>query len=486
MSKVLVVDDQQSVRTAIELLFEVHGLCTIVAASPEEALDAVANEDVGVIVQDMNFTRNTTSGNEGVALMRALRNLDPDVPIVLMTAFTSLEMAVKLIKEGANDYIAKPWDDEKLVITVKNLMRTRSLGMERLREQSQARRARVALAKVHDLCGVVYESSKMHAVLTLAVKVAPSDAPVLITGPNGSGKEKVAEVLQANSRRTRKPFVRINAGGLPDSLLEAELFGADAGAYTGAVKTRIGRFEEADGGTLFLDEIGNLSANGQMKLLRVLQTGEFQRLGSNTTRRADVRILSATNMHLPSAIARGEFREDLYFRLNVIEIAIPPLNDRTDDILPLAELFIRAHEQAEESGSIVLSEEAQHAMLEYDWPGNIRELENRIQRALLVRKDSNLVAEDLGLDSSGVSFSSMPSAATSNNGYHSASNSASSGASNGASNSGRDADRAEVEQAIVDAKGVISRAAAHLGLSRQALYRRMERLGIELERKPKS
>jgi DNA-binding NtrC family response regulator len=470
MSKVLVVDDQRSVCTALELLFEVHGLSTVVATSPEEALDAVANEDVGVIVQDMNFTRDTTSGNEGASLMRALRKLDPDVPIILMTAYTSLEMAVQLIKEGANDYIAKPWDDEKLVTTVKNLMRMQQLQLERLREVSRAQRARVELARVYDLCGIVYASAKMHAVLTLAVKVAPADAPVLITGPNGSGKEKIAEVLQANSRRKGKPFVRVNAGGLPDNLLEAELFGAEAGAYTGASKTRIGRFEQADGGTLFLDEIGNLSPSGQMKLLRVLQTGEFQRLGSSTNRRADVRIVSATNTNLTAAIARGDFREDLFFRLNVIEIAVPPLRDRTEDILPLAEHFLRAHEQQGEPGAVYLSEEARQALLDHEWPGNVRELENRIQRAMLVRKDATVVAEDLGLDASLVSSSSSSAARSSSPSIPPA---------------GHDAERAEVEQAIIDAKGVISRAAARLGLSRQALYRRMERLGIELERRPK-
>ncbi len=470
MSKVLVVDDQRSVCTALELLFEVHGLSTVVATSPEEALDAVANEDVGVIVQDMNFTRDTTSGNEGVALMRSLRKLDPDVPIILMTAYTSLEMAVQLIKEGANDYIAKPWDDEKLVTTVKNLMRMQQLQLERLREVSREQRARVELARVYDLCGIVYASAKMHAVLTLAVKVAPADAPVLVTGPNGSGKEKIAEVLQANSRRKGKPFVRVNAGGLPDNLLEAELFGAEAGAYTGASKTRIGRFEQADGGTLFLDEIGNLSPSGQMKLLRVLQTGEFQRLGSSTNRRADVRIVSATNTNLPAAIARGDFREDLFFRLNVIEIAVPPLRDRTEDILPLAEHFLRAHGNQADGGEVDLSDEARQALLDHEWPGNVRELENRIQRAMLVRKDATVVAEDLGLDAPAVPSSSSSTVRS---------------ATPSVPPAGHDAERAEVEQAIIDAKGVISRAAARLGLSRQALYRRMERLGIELERRPK-
>ncbi len=476
MPKVLVVDDQRSVCTALELLFEVHGLTTLVAYSPQDAMDAVSTEDVGVIVQDMNFTRDTTSGNEGVELMRAIRKLDPDVPIVLMTAFTSLEMAVQLIKEGANDYLAKPWDDDKLVTTVKNLMRMRELQQENLRLLSRDRRARIELERTYDLCGIVYASARMQEVLTLSVKVAPADAPILITGPNGSGKEKIAEVVQANSRRKARPFVRVNAGGLPDNLLEAELFGAEAGAYTGASKTRIGRFEQADGGTLFLDEIGNLSSNGQMKLLRVLQTGEFQRLGSNTTRRADVRIVSATNTDLQAAIGRGEFREDLYFRLNVIEIAIPPLRDRPDDILPLAEHFIRSHEPEKQPGLVRLSDGACRALLDHDWPGNVRELENRIQRAVLVRKSAEVAPEDLGLDGTGAP-SEAPVPSTMRSQVMS---------SVGATTRGQDAERVEIEHALIEAKGVVSRAAAKLGISRQALYRRMERLGIELERRPKS
>lgn len=473
MPKVLVVDDQRSVCTALELLFDLQGLSTVVAYSPEEALAAVTTEDIGVIVQDMNFTRDTTSGNEGVELMRTIRKLDPDVPIVLMTAYTSLEMAVRLIKEGANDYISKPWDDDKLVTTVQNLMRMRALQQENLTLVSRGQRARRELEEKYDLCGIVYASQRMQEVLTLAVKVAPADAPILITGPNGSGKEKVAEVVQANSRRRGKPFVRVNAGGLPDNLLEAELFGAEAGAYTGAAKTRIGRFEQADGGTLFLDEIGNLSPNGQMKLLRVLQTGEFQRLGSNTTRRSDVRIISATNVNLQDAIAHGEFREDLYFRLNVIEIAVPPLRNRPDDILPLAERFLRAHEPDGEKGTVSLTPEARQALLDHDWAGNVRELNNRIQRAVLVRKGAAVDPEDLGL-AVGPQSHQAPSTLRSESMVSSVPGAM------------VEAERSEIEQALLEAKGVVSRAAAKLGISRQALYRRMERLGIELERRPKS
>jgi DNA-binding NtrC family response regulator len=464
--KILIVDDNPAICSALELLFELHGMPSAIAGGPEEALALVSSEDVGVVVQDMNFQRDTTSGNEGVALMRSIRKLDPDVPILLMTAFTSLEMAVQLVKEGASDYIAKPWNDDKLVATVKSLMRMRELAQENLRHVSRAWRARRDLDERFDLCALVYSSTQMHEVVSLAVRVAAADVPILITGPNGSGKERLAEIIQKNSRRKGGPFVKVNAGGLPDQLLEAELFGAEAGAYTGATKTRIGRFEEAHKGTLFLDEIGNLTLTGQMKLLRVLQTGEFQRLGSNQTRTADVRLLSATNAKLPEMIKSGTFREDLFFRLNVIEIAIPPLRDRPEDALALASKFLEARD-----ASLTLSSSARRAIVEHEWPGNVRELDNRVQRAALIRTATTINAEDLGLGGtaarpvvgSEVIQPASPSSAAEST-----------------------AERAEVERALAQANGVVSRAAAMLGLSRQAFYRKMERLGVELERKIKS
>ena len=275
MLKVLIVDDQPAVRTALQVLFDLNGLESLTAASPEEALDLVASEDIGAVVQDMNFTQHDTTGESGVALFRAVRNLDADLPIVLLTAWGSFEIAVQLVKEGANDYMAKPWDDEKLVRIVRKLLQLRGLQQENIRFRAQGLRMRRTLAARYDLCGLIYASAQMQSVVSLAVTVAASDVPVLITGANGAGKEKLAEIIQANSRRKDRAFVKVNVGALPDQLLEAELFGAEAGAFTGAAKMRIGRFEAAAGGTLFLDEIGNLSPSGQAKLLRVLQTGEF-------------------------------------------------------------------------------------------------------------------------------------------------------------------------------------------------------------------
>jgi DNA-binding NtrC family response regulator len=480
MLKVLVVEDQPAVCTALELLFDLHGVPAIIANDPERALSIIASEDVGAVVQDMNFRRDATDGAEGAKLLADIKRLDPDLPVLIMTAFTSIEAAVQLIKEGASDYIAKPWNDDKLVTQVKNLIRLRQLSQENVRLRAHGSRARQELAESYELCGLVYASPEMHEVVSLAVKVARSDAAILITGPNGAGKERLAEIVQANSRRRDKPFVQVNAGGLPDELLEAELFGAEAGAYTGAKKLRIGRFEEANGGTLFLDEIGNLSASGQMKLLRVLQTGEFQRLGSNTTHKTDVRLISATNANLTSAIKQGLFREDLYFRLNVIELAIPALRDRSDDILPLAEHLLQRHAQSDGRSPFTLSESARQALLDHEWPGNVRELDNRIQRAVLVCKEALITAVDLGLDASpgGALRPSAPPAA------QPARTPQAAGEERGTAFDALE--RAQIEQVLTEARGVVSKAAAQLGVSRQALYRRMERLGIELERRMKS
>jgi DNA-binding NtrC family response regulator len=456
--QILIVDDQHAIRDALELFFDVHGFSAVTAATPEQALALIRSEDIGLVIQDMNFAEGQTSGRGGMELFRAIRALDADLPVLLMTAWTSLESAVEMIREGASDYFPKPWNDDKLLTTVKNLLRMRELASENTRMRSSKQRAQRALADRHTLCGLVFASDAMQELVGLAVKVAPSEAPVLITGPNGSGKEKMAEIIRENSRRKDKPFVKLNAGGLPDQLLEAELFGAEAGAFTGSTKLRIGRFEAAHGGTLFLDEIGNLSLSGQMKLLRVLQTGEFERLGSNTTRKVDVRIVSATNTDLPRAIQAGTFREDLYFRLNVIELALPPLAERGDDILPLSEHYLAQLEPTPQ-----LADDARASLLAYEWPGNVRELHNRLQRASLVCKDFVIRAADLALPAPPPrekTSSERPRLSPS-------------------------AEREQLEEALARAQGVVSKAAAELGLSRQAFYRRLERNGLSVERRLK-
>jgi DNA-binding NtrC family response regulator len=476
MLKVLIIDDQPAVRTALETLFEVHGLPAVSVASPDEALDLLATEDIGAVVQDMNFTQENTDGAEGATLFRRIRALDSDMPVLLMTAWTALETAVTLIKEGAADYIAKPWDDDKLVRTVRNLVSLRALRQENTRLRAQGSRARRALAEKHDLCGVVYASPQMHDVVRLAVSIAPSDVPVLITGPNGSGKEKLAEIVQANSRRkgNDKPFVRVNVGALPENLFEAELFGAEAGAFTGAHKLRVGRFEAADGGTLFLDELGTLPLAAQAKLLRVLQTGEFERLGSSVTRKANVRLISATNLDIPRAIAAGQFREDLYFRLNVVELFVPPLGDRPDDVAPLAEHFLATFAAKENRAGLRFGGEAMAALANHEWPGNVRELANRVQRAVLVQPGETIAAADLGLGAPPARAEARRPAPT-----------PAAPVPARALDPASEAERAAIEEALLRAGGVVAKAAAEMGLSRQALYRRMERLGIVMERRPK-
>jgi DNA-binding NtrC family response regulator len=490
----LVVDDQDAVRTALVVLLELHGMSCLEASSPEQALDIVRREDVGAVIQDMNFSKDTTSGSEGRELFRAIRVLDPDLPVILITAWTSLESAVALVKEGAADYVAKPWDDQKLALSVQNLLRLRQARFDALRLERRDTLAREELGRRFNLCDLVYESRSMHEVVSLAVHVAPSDAAVLIAGPNGSGKEKLAEIVQANSRRSNQPFVRVNAGGLPDQLLEAELFGAEPGAFTGATKLRVGRFESAHGGTLFLDELGNLSPTGQMKLLRVLQTGEFQRLGSSTTRRADVRLISATNADLKAEIAAGRFREDLYFRLNVIELMVPPLANRQEDALLLAGHFLARHAAGR---PLAFAPEALAALEQHEWPGNVRELDNRVQRAVLVCGDGPILPSHLGLGERRANDATGPSSSVPSSNAPPVGASALAGNALGsrepdacrpaapvpAMNALEEAERAVVESALARASGVVSRAAAELGLSRQALYRRMDRLGIAIERR---
>ena len=453
MRRVLIVEDQAAVARALEVLFDVQQISCEVARGPAEALSRLREGSFGAVVQDMNFSPSATSGEEGVALFRRIREMDPTMPVILITAWTSLESAVALVREGANDYLGKPWDDDKLLAAVRNLLKLRELEAENARLKAAGETARAELAARHDLRGVVYESAAMHRVVSLAVQIARSEVSVLITGPNGAGKERVAEIVQANSRRRTMPFLRVNVGALPDELLESELFGAEAGAYTGSRRLRIGRFEAADGGTLFLDEIGNLSAAGQVKLLRVLQNSEFQRLGSSDTRRVDVRVLCATNTDLPRAIAEGRFREDLYFRLNVIELAVPALKDRPEDIVPIAQTILQGLPAPAAGGCWRLPAESAAALLGYSWPGNVRELSNRIQRAVLVASRPELSPADLGF-----APASDPFAGT---------------------------ERAAFEAILRRHAGSISRAAQELGLSRQALYRKMEKLGIVLERRPR-
>jgi DNA-binding NtrC family response regulator len=442
MRTVLVIDDNPAVGTALNMLFSLHDITTLTALSPAAGLASLAAHQVDLVIADMNFSADTTSGQEGVALFRAIRTAHPDLPVILLTAWTHLESAVQLVKAGAADYVAKPWDNDRLLASVENLLELSESVRETARLHLEREQQRTQLAKAHDLCGVVYESRAMAAAVELACRVARAEVPVLITGPNGSGKERIAAIVHANSAVRAGPFVAVNCGALPAELIEAELFGAEAGAFTGANRARVGRFESANGGTLFLDEIGNLPLPGQVKLLRVLETGQFEPLGSSKTRTTRVRVISATNAELPQMIRQGAFREDLYYRLNTIEIPVPALATRPADILPLARHFL--------GPALTLSDDARQALLQHGWPGNVRELRNVVERAKLLAGGGEVKVADLNLP--------VPKGP--------------------GTFEEEGLNRGTIEASLRAAGGNVSRAAASLGLSRQALYRRMERLGM--------
>jgi DNA-binding NtrC family response regulator len=447
MPTILVIDDHPSVATALEVLFSIRKLRTIGVDGPAAALEVLEREPIDLVIQDMNYGTDTTSGEEGARLFHDIRRAHPDLPIILLTAWTQLETAVELVKAGAADYLAKPWDNRKLLATVMNLLDLSATRRELARRRFGESRRKRELAERYDLRGLVFADPAMEQVVALACQVARADVPVLIIGPNGVGKEKIAEIVQANSAVKQGPFVTLNCGALPSELIEAELFGAEAGAYTGATRARQGKFEAADGGTLFLDEIGNLSQGGQMKLLRVLESGRFEPLGGNRERQVQVRVVSATNADLPAMIRAGAFREDLYYRLNTIEIRVPPLAERADDILPLAEHFITSGKSPQEIGRR-LAPDACEALRRHVWPGNVRELRNALKRAALLAQGDEITAADLRLP---ILPASVPP---------------------------EQLDRETIELALARAEGVIAQAASDLGLSRQALYRRMEKLGI--------
>lgn len=442
MPKVLIIDDNPSVALALEVLLSLHEIESVTASTPDMGLALLSQHVIDLVIQDMNFSADTTSGEEGMELFRQIRQRCPDMPVILLTAWTHLDTAVGLIKAGAADYMGKPWNDQRLLTVVRNLIELGQANRALQRRLQRERQRKQALEAQFNLCGLVWQDSATEKVLEIACQVARSDASVMITGPNGAGKERIAEIVQKNSAVKDGPFIVLNCGAIPAELIEAELFGAEAGAYTGAGKSREGKFEAADGGTLFLDEIGNLPLAGQVKLLRVLETGRFQRLGSNREKQVRVRIISATNADLPAMIKAGQFREDLYYRLNVIQLNLPALAERPEDILPLAHAFLDQDKQ--------LDANAKAALLAHTWPGNVRELKNLMHRAQLLARGEQISVGDLGLPAVPVMRLSTDA----------------------------EPDKAAVESALLRAHGVIAQAASALGLSRQSLYRRMDRFGI--------
>jgi DNA-binding NtrC family response regulator len=446
MSTVLIADDQSDVLQALRLLLKGEGFRLETASSPEEILETVEQRDVDAVLMDLNYARDTTSGREGLDVLSKLRALDHTLPVIVMTAWGSVEGAVEAMRLGARDYIEKPWDNARLL----SMLRTQIELARTVREKQSLETENRRLRK-QNLPEFVAGSRAMQPVVKVMERVGPSDANVLVTGEHGTGKEVVARWLHAASRRAEHPLIAVNAGGFSETLFESELFGHVKGAFTDAKTDRVGCFEMADGGTLFLDEIANITPQQQAKLLRVLETGEVQRVGSSKARNVDVRVISATNADLDKAIAEGAFREDLLYRLNTVEIRLPPLRDRREDIPVLAARFLQR--QAEHYGKELTGFEkpAMQALLDHPWPGNVRELEHVVERAVLMSRSQQVSEDDLNLRLPAETVDRLDKMTLDN------------------------AERVLIRKALDRYEGNVSRAADALGLSRSALYRRLQK-----------
>jgi DNA-binding NtrC family response regulator len=449
-TRILVADDQQDVLEALRLLLKREGYEVHSVTSPAAVIQEIDRTDFDVILMDLNYSRDTTSGREGLDLLSQIRSRDETLPVVVMTAWGTIELAVDAMQRGARDFVQKPWDNARLL----TLIRTQA-ELCSSRRHEQRLEAENQLLRAEGLPTMIAESAAMRPVLQLIARVGPSDANVLITGEHGTGKEVVAQTIHAVSSRASRPIIAVNVGGLAEGVFESEMFGHVRGAFTDAKAERAGRFELADGGTLFLDEIANIPPGQQAKLLRILQTGELQRLGSSRTREINVRVLSATNADVKAEVESGRFREDLLFRLNTIEIHLPPLRDRREDIPLLAQHFLEKYSRRYRKSPSGFDKAAIQVLLEHPWPGNVRELEHAVERALLMSQGSSITAADLGLRA----------------------------ARSGSSANIEDMSIEEVEsflirKALARHGNNVSHAAEALGLSRSALYRRMQRYGI--------
>ncbi len=443
--RILVADDQPDILEALRLLLKGEDYDVETALSPAGVLLAVQSGDLDAALIDLNYARDTTSGDEGIDLLGRIRAADPTLPVSVMTAWGSVDGAVEAMRRGAYDYVEKPWSNERLVLTLR-----RQVEMGRaLRAGRQLQTEIDTLRSSPGRPLLIAESPRMRPVLDLMARIAPSEANVLITGEHGTGKELVAQWLHAASGRAQRPFTAVNLGGLSEGVFESEMFGHVRGAFTDAKADRAGRFELADGGSLFLDEIANISMGQQSKLLRVLQTREVERVGSSRTKRVDVRIMAATNADLRDEVVGGRFREDLLFRINTIEIALPPLRDRREDILPLARHFLDQHALRYGRRGLTLDAGAAQALLTHNWPGNVRELDHAVERGVLLAQGATVRAGDLGLRPPGppARLEDLTLA---------------------------EAERAIIERALSRFGGNVSQAAKALGLSRSALYRRLE------------
>ncbi len=448
--RVLAADDQPHVLSALRLLLRSEGFEIETVASPAAVYRAVEGRTFDAVLIDLNYARDTTSGQEGLELLERLHAYDELLPVVVMTAWGSVDLAVAAMRAGARDFVQKPWENEKLLATLRTQI---ELGRA-LRKGQRLEAENRVLRGDEKRPTLIAESRAMRPVLEMIERVGPSDASVLITGENGTGKGVVARALHAASRRTSRPLVSVNVGGLPESLFESELFGHVKGAFTDAKADRVGRFELADGGTLFLDEIANVPLAQQAKLLRVLETGEFERVGSSRTRQADVRIISATNALLDAEVEAGHFRQDLYFRLRTVEIHLPPLRDRREDIPSLASHFLTAHAARYRKPLTGFDEAAMKTLLAHAWPGNVRELDHAIEGAVLMGTGPAIRSADLGLAAPASRAPRIEDMSI------------------------EEVETLLIRKALARYGGNVSKAAEALGLSRSALYRRIQRYGI--------
>jgi DNA-binding NtrC family response regulator len=447
--RILIADDQPDVLEALKLLLKGENYSVEAVNSPARVMDALAAREFDVVLMDLNYTRDTTSGQEGLDLLARIYGMDSTLPVVVMTAWGSIELAVEAMRRGARDFVPKPWENPRLL----NILRTQIDLCQSLRN-SQRLEAENQLLRATGRPTLIAQAPAMQPILQLIARVGPSDANVLITGEHGTGKEVVAQTLHALSARAAKPMITVNVGGLSEGVFESEMFGHVKGAFTDAKADRVGRFDLADGGALFLDEIANVPLGQQAKLLRVLQTGEFEPVGSSRTRHTDVRVISATNANLNDEVAAGRFRQDLLFRLNTIEINLPPLRDRREDIAPLAAHFLRIHGERYRKHITGFEKAAMQVLLDHPWPGNVRELDHAVERAVLMAEGSTVTTADVGLQQA----RGVPARIE--------------------DMSIEDVEAFLIRKALSRYGNNVSQAANALGLSRSALYRRMQRYGI--------
>jgi DNA-binding NtrC family response regulator len=449
--RILLADDQADIRDALRLLLKREGYETHAVASPAEALGAIESREFDAVLMDLNYARDTTSGQEGLDLLSRIQMIDSSLPLIVMTAWSSVEIAVEAMRRGARDFIPKPWENNRLLAIIRTQIELRQALRKASRLEAENR-----LLRSESRLTMIAESAAMQPVLELIGRVGPSDANILITGEHGTGKEVVAQTLHALSPRASRPMVTVNAGGLSEGVFESELFGHVKGAFTDARTDRVGRFELAEGSTLFLDEIANVPLNLQAKLLRVLETGELERVGSSSTRRVDVRVLAATNADVNTEAAAGRFRQDLLFRLNTIEIHLPGLRERREDILLLAHHFLRGYSQRYRKTISGFDSAATQLLQEHPWPGNVRELDHAVERGVLLSTGPLVHPADLGLRA-------PPPAGTARLEEMSLD----------------EVERHLIQRTLGRHENNVSQAAKALGLSRSALYRRLQKYGLE-------